>query len=173
MTLAEIMAAKEAKKAAAKPEKFQLKQEEEVILTPDGPHYAKLVGADGKFIKWLPKPESTGLKITPEIERAALAASIKQSMDACAPKAQPPAPRELGAITPGERIPMSHPDQGAPDAEWEWFDSMHSFESDLGIVIDPNGEQAWIAVKAFKTKPPILLHRLPLFNRKRIELDPF
>jgi hypothetical protein len=136
-TLAEIMAAKEAKKAAAKP------------------------------------PEATGLKITPESEQAALAASIKMSMDLCAPKAQPPAPRELGAITPGERIPMSHPAQGAPDAEWEWFDSMHSFESDLGIVIDPNGDQAWIAVQAFKTKPPILLHRLPLLNRKRLEADPF
>jgi hypothetical protein len=119
------------------------------------------------------QPTATGLKITPDSEKADLAASIKQGLDACAPKVKPPAPRELGAMTLGERVPMDQPKEGAPAAEWEWFDSMHSFESDLGIVIDPNGEQAWIAVKAFKTKPPILLHRLPLFNRKRIELDPF
>ena len=80
MTLAEIMAAKAAKKADA----FQLKQEEEVILTPEGPHYAKLVGPDGKFIKWLPKPESAGIKITPESELASRAAGIKATMDACA-----------------------------------------------------------------------------------------
>lgn len=119
------------------------------------------------------QPASAGIKITPESERTALASSIKQSLDACAPKVQPPAPRELGAMTRGERIPMDHPAQGAPDAEWEWFDSMHSFESDLGIVVDPNGEQAWIAVQAFQSKPPILLHRLPLLNRKRREADPF
>lgn len=118
-------------------------------------------------------PAPAGIKITPESEKAALASSIKESLDACAPKAQPPAPRELGATIPGEHIPMDHPAQGAPDAEWEWFDSMHSFESDLGIVVDPNGSQAWIAVQAFKTKAPILLHRLPLLNRKRHEADPF
>ena len=136
-SLAEIMAAKEAKKAAAKP------------------------------------PEASGIKITPESELASRASGIKQTLDACAPKAKPPAPRELGATQPGERIPMDHPRQGAPDAEWEWFDSMHSFESDLGIIVDPNGEVAWIAVQGLKTKPPILLHRLPLLNRKRIESDPF
>lgn len=118
-------------------------------------------------------PVPTGIKITPESERTALASSIKESLDACAPKAKPPAPRELGATIPGERIPMAHPAQGAPDAEWAWFDSMHSFEGDLGIVVDPEGEVAWIAVQAFKTQPPILLHRLPLLNRKRHEMDPF
>ena len=119
------------------------------------------------------QPAGSGLKITPESEKADLAASIKQGLDACAPKVKPPAPRELGAMTHGERIPMDHPKEGAPDAEWVWFDSMHSFESEMGIVVDPNGEQAWIAVQAFQTKPPILLHRLPLLNRKRHESDPF
>jgi hypothetical protein len=119
------------------------------------------------------KKAEGGIRITPESDQAARASQIKQTLDALAPKAQPPAPRELGATQPGERIPMDHPRQGAPDAEWEWFDSMHSFESELGIVIDPNGDQAWIAVQAFKTKPPILLHRLPLLNRKRLESDPF
>jgi len=137
------------------------------------PSLAEIMAAKAAKKAYASAAEITGLKITPESERAALAASIKQSMDACAPKAQPPAPRELGAITPGEKIPMSHPDQGAPDAEWEWFDSMHSFESDLGIVIDPNGQQAWIAVQAFQSKPPILLHRLPLLNRNLNESDPF
>ena len=119
------------------------------------------------------QPAGTGIKITPDIEKADLAASIKQSLDACAPKAKPPAPRELGALTQGERIPMDHPREGAHRAEWEWFDSMHSFESEMMIVIDPDGEHAWLAVQAFKTKPPILLHRLPLLNRKRHESDPF
>lgn len=118
-------------------------------------------------------PAPTGIKITPESEKAALASSIKESLDACAPKAKPPAPRELGATMPGERIPMDHPAQGAPDTEWKWFDSMHSFEGDLGIVVDPQGEVAWIAVQAFQHQPPILLHRLPLLNRKRHEMDPF
>lgn len=136
-TLAEIMAAKKAKKAAAKP------------------------------------PEATGLKITPESEQAVKAAQIKQTLDALSPKAQPPAPRELGATTRGERIPMDHPGQSAPDAEWKWFDSMHSFDSDLGIVIDPSGEKAWIAVQARKFDPPLLLHSLPIINRKRREADPF
>lgn len=118
-------------------------------------------------------PAPAGIKITPESEKAALASSIKESLDACAPKAKPPAPRELGATMPGERIPMDHPAQGAPDTEWKWFDSMHSFEGDLGIVVDPQGEAAWIAVQAFQHQPPILLHRLPLLNRKRHEMDPF
>jgi hypothetical protein len=136
-TLAEIMAAKEAKRAAAKP------------------------------------PEATGIKITPESEQVARAAEIKQSLDACAPKAKPPAPRELGALQPGERVPMDHPGQGAAEDEWKWFDLMHSFATDLGIVIDPNGEQAWIAVKARRFDPPLLLHPLPIINRKRREADPF
>jgi hypothetical protein len=119
------------------------------------------------------QPETTGIKITPESEKADLAASIKQGLDACAPKVKPPAPRELGAMTLGERVPMDQPKEGAPEAEWEWFDSLHSFESDLGIVIDPNGQQAWIAVQAFQSNPPILLHRLPLLNRNLNESDPF
>ena len=119
------------------------------------------------------QPAVPGLKITPDSERADLAAIIKQGLDACVPKVKPPALRELGALTLGERLPMDQPKEGAPAAEWEWFDSLHSFESDLGIVVDPNGEQAWIAVQAFQSKPPILLHRLPLLNRKRLEAEPF
>jgi hypothetical protein len=68
---------------------------------------------------------------------------------------------------------MDHPGQGAAEDEWKWFDSMHSFDTDLGIVIDPNGEQAWIAVKARRFDPPLLLHPLPIINRKRREADPF
>lgn len=136
------------------------------------PSLAEIMAAKAAKKAYAPAVEG-GIKITPESELAARAAGIKQTLDACAPKAQPPAPRELGATLPGERVPMDHPSQGAQDAEWQWFDSAHSFESDLGIVVDPNGEVAWIAVQAFKTKPPILLHRLPLLNRKRSENDPF
>lgn len=117
----------------------------------------------------------TGTVIRAEDEKAKLAASIKSTLDASAPslpKTQPPAPRELGAMEPGERLPMDHPPQGAPDAAWEWFDSLHSFESDLGIVIDPKGEHAWLAVQAKQFDPPLLILRLPLLNR-RLPGEPF
>lgn len=118
------------------------------------------------------KKKAGGIKITPESEKAALAASIKQTLDATAPKQMPPLPkddprRELGAMEPGERIPVDHPHQGAPDKAWEWFDSAHSFDTELVIVIEPTGEHAWIAVQSKKFSPPILLHRLPLCNRKQ------
>ena len=119
------------------------------------------------------QPAFSGIKITPDSEKVALAASIKESLDTCAPKVKPLAPRELGAMTPGERIPMDHPKEGAPRSEWEWFDSMHSFKSEMGIVMEPEGDHAWVAVQAFQNKPPILLYRLPLINRKSKEADPF
>ena len=75
-------------------------------------------------------------------------------------------------MEPGERLPMDHPAPGAPDAAWEWFDCLHSFESDLGIVIDPKGEHAWLAVQAKSFEPPLLILRLPLLNR-RLPGEPF
>ena len=117
-----------------------------------------------------PAPADSGVKIKAADEREKLAASIKQTLDASAPpmlpKYQPPAPqRELGAMEAGERLPMDHPDQGAPDAAWEWFDSLHSFESDMGIVIEPDSGHAWLAVQARQFQPPLLIMRLPLINR--------
>lgn len=120
-----------------------------------------------------PLPQSVETK-SPVIragdERAKMAADIKQTLDASAPlfpKGQPPAPqRELGALLPvGETIPMDHPPQDASEAAWEWFRSLHSFESDMGIVIDPIGEHAWLAVQARAFDQPLLILRLPLFNR--------
>lgn len=106
------------------------------------------------------KPE--GIRITPESEHALRSAAIKATLDATAPKAPAPAPRELGAMEPGERVPMDHPAPGSPDADWVWFDSLHSFETDLGIVIEPDGGNAWLAIRYQPGKPPALLHRFPI-----------
>jgi hypothetical protein len=108
------------------------------------------------------KAPSTGTVIRAVDEKAKLAASIKATMDDLAPKVQPPAPRELGAIDKGERIPMDYPSE---DQGLEWFRSCHSFDSDMGIVIEPRGEHAWVAVQAPGHLQPILLLRLPLLNR--------
>lgn len=114
-------------------------------------------------------PESKGMVIRAEDEKAKLAATIKQTLDASAPKPAPPLPhaneRELGAMEQGERIPMDHPAPEDGEAGQAWFRSLHSFETTLGIIIEPEGEHAWIAVKATKFEPPILLQRLPLLNR--------
>lgn len=117
-----------------------------------------------------PPAKAGSIKITPESDHAALAAKIKESLDITAPKPAPPLPnsdqRELGASEPGERIPMDHPPQGAPKEAWDWYEAMHSFASDLGIVLDPNNtEFAWLAVRANPLAPPLLLHRFPLINR--------
>ena len=126
--------------------------------------------AGGASAPLAPSGETNGTVIRAADERGKLAANIKQTLDACAPpmppKVQAPAQqRELGATETGERIPMDQPPQGAPDAAWEWFDSLHSFESDLGIIVDPSGEHAWLAVQAKQFAPPLLILRLPLFNR--------
>ena len=112
-----------------------------------------------------PSGETKGTVIRAEDERAKMAADVKQTLDACAPKVQAPACRELGAMVPGERVPMDHPPQGAPDADWGWVDSLHSYATDLSFVLEPTGEHAWLAIRANPTQPPLLLMRLPLLNR--------
>ena len=122
--------------------------------------------------------KSAAPTIRKDDEKAKLAASIKMTLDASSPppKQQPPADtrRELGAMELGERLPMDHPPEGSPDAAWEWFDSLHSFTTDLGIVIEP-GESghAWIAVQSREFQPPLLMFRLPLINRKAAYGNPF
>jgi hypothetical protein len=112
------------------------------------------------------KPAS-GIRITPESEKAALAAAYKASFDATAPKAQPLAPRELGAVDQGERIPMEHPEPDASPEDQAWFSACHSLDTSLGIVIEPGetSEHAWIACRPNPHKAPILICRLPLINR--------
>lgn len=116
-----------------------------------------------------PAPASPSIKITPEGDKERLAANIKWTLDASAPKPLPPMTnadrRELGAIEKGERIPMDHPAAEAPEKDWQWFDSLHSFESDLGIVLEPEGQSAWLAVQCSPGRPPLLIMRLPLLNR--------
>lgn len=107
-----------------------------------------------------------GTVIRAEDDRARLAADIKRSLDLGAPKVRPQ--RELGEMEKGEQIPMDHPAADAPESEWEWFDCLHSFETELGVVIEP-GEQgeakaAWLALQ-WGEKRPLLLHRLPVLNR--------
>ena len=113
------------------------------------------------------QPKQEGLKISAADDKAKLAETIKLTLDGLAPKIQPPTPepRELGAMEEGERIPMDYPSPEASEDELKWFNSLHSFASDMGIVIDPNGEQAWIAVKQNKhDSRPLLLLKLPLLN---------
>jgi len=96
-----------------------------------------------------------------------MAADIKLTLDGLAPKIQPLAsqPRELGAMEHGERIPMDHPSPGASEDEVKWFNSLHAFASDMGVVIDPSNEHAWIAVRQNKhDSHPLLLLKLPLLN---------
>ncbi len=109
--------------------------------------------------------ETTGMIIKAEDEKKKLAASIKETMDGLAPKIQPPTPepRELGATEKGERLPFQYPENPSDPDDREWFASMHAFESDLVIVLDPDSKHAWIAVKRNKHHPfPLLLHKLPL-----------
>ena len=113
--------------------------------------------------------KAAGIKITPESERAAKAAEVKAFLDAGAPKVQPPAPRELGAMEPGERIPMDHPTTDASEADKAWFLACHAFESSLCAVIEPGPDHlapaVWIACQWNQHRPPILLFKLPLINR--------
>jgi hypothetical protein len=122
-------------------------------------------------------PPPAGLKITPETDKAALAATIKQTLDATAPKIHPPAcePRELGAMEPGERIPMDHPDDTDDAKARAWFTACHSFESEMGVLIEPGetAKHAWLAVASSSHPSPILLLRLPLLNRQASKHDPF
>jgi hypothetical protein len=118
--------------------------------------------------------DSGGIRITPESAKAAKAAEVKAFLDASAPKAPPPAPRELGAATRGERIPMDHPPQDATEADKQWFSACHSFDSEMCIVIEPGetSEHAWLACRPNPHRPPILLHRLPLVGRPT-EANPY
>lgn len=115
-----------------------------------------------------------GIKITPASEQAALAASIKATLDAGAPKAPAPAPRELGSASRGERIPMEF----APAWDVEgaaWLSASHAFESSLCIIVEPGetSEHAWIACRLQPHLPPLLLHRLPLSHAAPTEGNPF
>jgi hypothetical protein len=115
-----------------------------------------------------PSASSGGIKITPESEKAQIAQTIKATLDATAPKitplAQMPEPRELGAMEPGERIPMEHAAENTPEAAWIF--AAHSFKTDLCIILEPTPSPfAWLAVsRKHSTRQPILLQRLPLAN---------
>lgn len=125
----------------------------------------------------LQKKGSAGPVIRKEDEPAKRAAEIKQALDATAPKIHPQHPedtsRELGAIKTGEQVPMDQPLPGSGPAAAAWYDSIHSFETTLGIVIEPDGENAWIAIQSKAHETPMLIHRLPLLNRKVKSGDPF
>jgi hypothetical protein len=105
--------------------------------------------------------------IRKENDEKRLAAQIKEVLDARAPKIPEPEPRELGAMEPGEQIPMDHPPQDAAQKEHLWFTACHTFETEIGIIIDPRpqSESAWIALQMGPNQPPLLLREFPLFNR--------
>lgn len=109
-----------------------------------------------------PVSTAKGPTITPATDKAAMAKTIKKTLDLAAPKINPPEePRELGATEPGERIPMEHPDNAREQA---WLTACHSFDSDLCIVMEPQQPFAWLAVATNEHPEPILLKRLPLQN---------
>ena len=119
-----------------------------------------------------PSPAPTGgLKITQDSERAAAAAVIKQTLDCLAPKTVPQLPqaepRELGAMEPGERLPMDYPPQDAPAKELAWFNSLHSVEGSLGIVMEPESGYGWLSIQHNAHQPPLLVLRLPLLNHSQ------
>lgn len=124
---------------------------------------------------------SGGITITPESERAALAAEVKQTLDACAPvsatapKTPPLTPRELGAMEAGERLPMDHPQADCSPMEIAWFSACHSFATTLCIIIEPGetSQHAWIACRQNPQAPPIFLYRLPLWIPHPSNGDPF
>ena len=99
-----------------------------------------------------------------EVERAA--AEIKSAMDAMRPKPVPQ-PRELGCAELGEQIPMDHPGPLASAADEAWFAALHSFQTQLVIILEPSpSAHGWLAVTA-QGRTPILLHRFPLGNMPR------
>lgn len=114
------------------------------------------------------KESGSGIRITKESEKEALAKEIKANLDALAPK-MPPKPsasqilegRELGAIEPGERIPMEFPQEEQDKA---WIAATHAFTSNLGIMVEPGGKHAWLAVMAQGQSFPILIMQLPVLK---------
>ena len=113
------------------------------------------------------KATAKGIKITPETDKAALAATIKATLDATAPKIETPAtePRELAEMEPGEQVPMDHPQDPTDKEAAAWFTACHAFDSKLAIVLEPSPSPfAWIAVEQ-AGRNPILILRLPLLNR--------
>lgn len=78
--------------------------------------------------------------------------------------------RELGQPEPGETIPMVHPEEPS-EVAWEMV--RHAWQTELCVWIDPEKNQAWLAVERQDlTAGLILLHPLRITTRCRPS-DPF
>lgn len=84
---------------------------------------------------------------------------------------QEPEPRHL-CRTQGEDVPMEYPSATSSPQENAWIEAMHSLDTELGIWIEPESGNGWLAVQRSGGSLPLLLTRLPLINSRRAQ-DPF
>ena len=130
---------------------------ERIILTPEGPHYAKAVDSDGKFLRWLPKPKGI-------IARASEPAAVPAKP---LPTPVSQEPRQLGQIERGQDVPFEFPSEKSSEGAKTWLFARQQPETQLGIAIEPGetSDHAWIVVQS-PTDPGRLLYlyRLPLLT---------
>lgn len=94
---------------------------------------------------------------------------IRQSVSERIPPPEPEG-RPLCKDTPGEEIPMEHPQPGDA-AEKEWYTCLWADSTELGIIVEPApGEHAWLAIRRKHEGTTLLIHRLPLFSRTKRDI---
>ena len=190
-TIAEVIAAKKASAttnqglANAPADLLGSPMGDRVVYMTEGPHHSKLVDSTGRFLKWLPKPESIGDRVELQeainridppgksvgataarrsagiilrkelLELSELSELSKLSNEA------PCGERRSLSQRQGEAIPMTP--LNADLEATTWHQAMNSYETDLVVMRDPiEPEVAWLAVRPERSDlPPILLHRLP------------
>lgn len=150
-----------------------------VVYMTEGCHHSKLVDSTGRFLKWLPKPESIGDRV--ELQEAinridppgkslgATAARrsagiiLRKELSELSREALCGERRSLSQRQ-GEAIPMTP--LNAESEATTWHQAMNSYETDLVVMRDPiEPNVAWLAVRPERSElPPILLHRLPWAN---------
>lgn len=197
-TIAEIIAAKKAN-INLKVDLLGQSTADRVVLMSEGPHHAKLVDSTGRFIKWLPKPESLAEKMAAKeaidridppgkSERATAARKSAglilskelpngpETRGQATPIAGPEEPRALGARV-GEALTVV-PDEPTPQGV-AWDAILNRWETDLVIMADPapGSEAAWIALKPGTGGGlPVMLHKLPFWphpQRQQTEDEPY
>ena len=115
--------------------------------------------------------------ITKESQVALIAHVIKDVLDARPLPVNKLMPadaldRSLGYIEPGEQLPMELVTD-IPE-EQAWNEARNSPSCELGILLEPRGEHAWIAVQPITGNlKPILLFRLPLLYNTPLPGQPF
>ena len=118
--------------------------------------------------------------ITKESQTATIAGVIKEVLDARPMPvnkalhrvADPLTYRTLGYAEPGEQLPMELVSDITEEQAWN--EARNSLSSELGILLEPRGEHAWLAVQPTTGNlQPILLFRLPLLYNNPLPGQPF